>query len=83
MMKQCPQCGSSEIIPDMFLAGEVYPALRSAVVVLANPKNHGDSVSVGFRVDVCGACGHAELYTVGNKELLEAHKKGWISIINK
>ena len=83
MMTQCPQCGSLEIIPDLFLAGATYPALRPAVVVMADPKKQSDSVSVGFRVAVCGSCGHAELYTVGNKELLEAHKKGWKSVINK
>lgn len=38
----------------------------------------GELVSIRFRVDVCGSCGHAELYTKFAAKLLEAHKKGYV-----
>jgi len=33
----------------------------------------------GVRVAVCGACGHLEMFTNWNKELLEAYKKGLVT----
>ncbi len=81
MMKQCPECGSTEIIPD--LAVYTYRAIaqtnQANYVVLQDPAKHGKPVSANFRAAVCGTCGHVEWYTNGYKELLDAHKKGYVT----
>lgn len=79
MMSECPECGSNEIIPDLLIFGDILPHLRPAMVILEDPANKEEPVSVGFRAAVCGACGHTEIYTRIYKDLLEAHKKGFVS----
>ena len=87
MMTKCPQCGSSEIIPDLIVFGygsnagqmpisvtliEPEPAKRPFVWM---PK----SETSGLRAAICGECGHADIYTNYYKELLAAHKKGFVT----
>jgi len=80
MMTQCPQCGSNEIIPDLVLFGNEIPSCQ-AFVSLVDPHPHHaqEGFAAGVRVAVCGGCGHIEIYTNWNKELLEAYKKGLVT----
>ncbi len=87
MMKQCPECGSTEIIPDLlvFSDGDAvgqHPPYVS--VIEPEPEKRPfiwvpKSISVGFRADVCGGCGYTRFYTRQYAALLDAHKKGYKS----
>ena len=77
MMTKCPQCGSAEIVPDLIVFGEVTSIWRSIFVSLVHPAKKGEPVNIGFRVAVCGTCGHAEMYTRAYQDLLDAYKKGY------
>jgi hypothetical protein len=87
MMKKCPDCGSTEIIPDLLvfsdeaLTGQLPPYVRMLEPEPA--KRHfvwiPKSVATGFRAAVCGDCGHTQLYTQHHAELLAAHKQGYVS----
>src|SRR5690348_14279440 len=85
MMTKCPECGSSEIVPDLIVYAdssgtgqnppyvklmEPEPAKRPFVWM---PKD----VRTGFYAAICGACGHTEFYTKRHAQILEAHKKGY------
>lgn len=83
MMKQCPKCGSSEIISDLRIQdGETNPILvdivepeppkRPFIWMAQNARSH-------FRADICGACGYTELYAENYKALNEGYKKGFKS----
>lgn len=80
MMSECPKCGSAEIVQDLLLftgyGGEMVPI---AYASMADPNRKEDPVEVGFRVDVCGACGYTEMHTNWPADLLAAAKKGMIS----
>ena len=90
MLKTCPECGSSEIIPDLLLfatapgrgkqpvfAMMVEPTpVKPPVIWIAR------DVMVGFRAAVCGECGYTQLYTNHAADLLKAHKVGWKSDTN-
>lgn len=81
MMTKCPQCGSSEIVPDLIVfTEETVSGHRPAYVKLVEPgKRSPKEVKAGFRAAICGSCGHTQLYTKYPKEILEAHKKGYVS----
>lgn len=78
-MTQCPQCGSTEIVPDLIVYGGSTTDVRPAAVILVDLKKKQESLGCGFRAAVCGACGHAELFIRKHDELLQAHKKGFVS----
>ncbi len=79
MMTKCPQCGSMEIIPDLILLSSAGGMVGSARVVMVDPSGKGDDVVVGFRADVCGSCGYTEVRTKFAQDLLNAHKKGYVT----
>jgi predicted nucleic-acid-binding Zn-ribbon protein len=87
MMKQCPECGSTEIIPDLLVfADEAASGQHPPYVSLKEPKPAKvpfiwipKTVSVGFRAAVCGACGYTHFYTKQHAALLDAYKKGYTS----
>ncbi len=87
MMKQCPNCGSTEIIPDLIVFAHggnigsqpIYICLEEPEPAKRSFGWSPQTESVGFRAAVCGECGHAELYTNYAKDLLAAHKKGYVS----
>ncbi len=80
MMTKCPMCGSAEIVTELpVFAGNSGSAIGGPYVVVDPPKGqNGDPVVIRFRVDVCGSCGYAEMYTRFAAQLLEAHKKGYV-----
>ena len=87
MMKNCPDCGSTDIIPDLLVfADEALIGQHPPYVKLVEPKPEKTpfiwtpkSVATGFRAAICGSCGYTQIYTKLHAELLEAHKKGYTS----
>lgn len=87
MMKQCPECSSTEIIPDLLVfADRSTSGQNPPYVSLTEPEPEKrpfiwmpKSVSVGFRAAVCGGCGYTHLYTTQHAALLDAYKKGYKS----
>ena len=81
MMTKCPECGSTEIIPDLhvFTKQASVATNENNYVVLEDPTHRGKPVNIGFRAAICGNCGHVEFFTRYAAELLDAHKKGYIS----
>ena len=79
MMNKCPECGSTEIIPDLILFTEVNALRGNLYVSLVDPAKKGKAAYAGFRVAVCGTCGHADLYTRYPEDILDAHKKGYVT----
>jgi predicted nucleic-acid-binding Zn-ribbon protein len=86
MMTKCPACGSTEIVQDLRLFTSM--ARGSSVgfipdklyTILVPPKGQtGDPVTIWLHADICGRCGHAEIYTAQANDALDAHKKGYIS----
>ncbi len=87
MMTTCPECGSTEIIPDLIVFADESPSGQQPVYVQLRepePPKHGfiwlpHTVATGFRAAICGNCGYTRFYTRYQKELLEAYKKGYRS----
>src|SRR5258706_3324625 len=87
MMKKCPECGSTEIVPDLIVfADESAIGQRPLYVSMIEPDPEKRPfiwspkiVSTAFRAAICGACGHTQFYTKYHAEMLEAHKKGYTS----
>ncbi len=81
MMTQCPACGSTEIIPDLVVFTKAAAIATNEInyVVLEDPARRGKPVRSGLRAAICGGCGHVEFYTRYAAELLDAHKKGYVS----
>jgi predicted nucleic-acid-binding Zn-ribbon protein len=87
MLKKCPECGSTEIISDLIVFAQGGNAgARPIYVTLIEPEPakrpfvwSPKTETTGFRTSVCGECGHTELYTHNFKELLAAHKQGYVS----
>ena len=81
MMTKCPECGSTEIIPDLSVFTKQAGVSTNEVnyVVLEDPTHRGKPVNVGFRASVCGKCGYVEFFTRYAADLLDAHKKGYLS----
>ena len=85
MMKQCPKCGSAEIIPDLIVfAPGTKMGDQPIFVALVEPEPPNrpfvwkpQTITTGFRAAVCGECGHSELYTKQYAEMTSAHKKGF------
>jgi hypothetical protein len=77
MMEKCPACGSTEVIPDLIAFTGDRNVNHLFVNLVPQKGQRGDDVSIGFRIDVCGICGHAELHTKYPNDLLEAYKKGY------
>jgi predicted nucleic-acid-binding Zn-ribbon protein len=87
MMTTCPECGSSDIIPDLLVfADEACTGQHPPYVQLNEPRPAKapflwtpKSVNTGFRAAICGSCGYTRFYTKYHAELLEAHKIGYTS----
>ncbi len=79
MMTKCLVCGSTEIIPDLWVFTQVGSDRDTPFVSLDPPKGKGKPVELGLRAAICGKCGHAEFYTRYPADLLEAYKKGYVS----
>ena len=87
MMKQCPECGSTEIVSDLILfSDEALLGQQPPYVKLNEPEPEKrpfiwmpKHVATGFRAAICGECGYTRFYTKYHAEILEAHKKGYTS----
>jgi predicted nucleic-acid-binding Zn-ribbon protein len=87
MLKACPECGSTDIVPDLLVfADEALAGQHAPYVRLIEPEPgkrpfiwKPQSVATGFRAAICGACGYTRFYTKNYAEILEAHKKGYTS----
>jgi predicted nucleic-acid-binding Zn-ribbon protein len=87
MMKDCPECGSNEIVSDLLVfSGDATTSERPPYVKLVEPEPQRrpfiwlpKSVASGFRAAICGACGYTRFYTKHHAEILEAHRKGYTS----
>ncbi len=86
-MKQCPECGSTEIVPDLILfADEALVGQHPPYVKLKEPEPEKHPfiwlpkyVAAGFRAAICGSCGYTRFYTKYHAEILDAYKKGYAS----
>jgi len=81
MMTKCPECGSTEIIPDLMVFTKAASIATNEVnyVVLEDPARKEKPIRSGLRAAICGSCGHVEFYTRYAAELLGAHKKGFVT----
>jgi hypothetical protein len=87
-MKTCPECGSTDIIPDLLVfSGEAQVGQHPPYVCLVEPMPEKrpfiwtpKTVATGFRAEICGACGFTRFYTKYHTEISEAHKKGYTSM---
>ena len=87
MTNTCPECGSTDLIPDLLVfADEALSGGHPPYVQLMEPKPEKlpfiwspKSVATGFRATICGSCGFTRFYTKHYAEMLEAHKKGYAS----
>ena len=87
MMTKCPECGSSDIIPDLPVNTDAAnPNHKPAYVKLIEPRPAErpsmwipQEVKTEFHAAICGACGLTRFYSKRHAELLDAHKKGYIS----
>jgi predicted nucleic-acid-binding Zn-ribbon protein len=87
MMKTCPECGSTEIIPDLLVfADEALTGQHPPYVKLIEPDPAkrpfiwiAKTVEGGFRAAVCGECGYTRFYTIKHADLLKAYKQGYTS----
>ncbi len=74
----CPKCGANEMLNDLaFQAGSPSPHVE---IIQPRPEKPPfmwipDLILSQFTVDVCGACGYAELHAIKYKELNEGRKK--------
>jgi predicted nucleic-acid-binding Zn-ribbon protein len=86
MMTKCPDCGSSEIVPDLIVyTDEATSGQIPAYVKLVEPEPAKrpfiwmpQAVKTGFRAAICGACGHTQFYTKYHTEILDTYKKGYV-----
>jgi len=80
-MTKCPECGSTEIIPDLNVFTKRAAIATNEInhVVLVDPSRRGQSVVIGFRAAICGSCGHVEFYTRYAADILDAHRKGYVT----
>lgn len=86
MLTNCPECGSSEIVPDLLVCTDETvsggnPAYIKLVELEPAKKPFmwiADEVKVNFNAAICGACGYTRFYTKGFAEVLEAHKNGML-----
>lgn len=86
-MTKCPECGSSDIIPDLLVNTDAAnPFHKPAYVKLLEPPPADRpagwiplEVKTNFHAAICGTCGFTRLYTQHHAEILAAHKKGYIS----
>lgn len=85
MITKCPECGSSDIVPDLMVyTDETTAGGKPAYVKLVEPEPPkrpflwmAAEVKTRFLAAVCGACGHTQFYAEYPAEILEAHKKGY------
>ena len=84
-MKTCPECGSTDIIPDLLVfSDEALVGAHPPYVELIEPEPakrpfiwSPKTVATGFRAAICGTCGYTRFYTKHAAEMLEAYKKGY------
>lgn len=87
MTTKCPECGSSEIIPDLVVfCDEENTGIKLLNVDLNEPEPPNrpfiwipKSLKTGFTASICGSCGYTRFYTKAHAQLLDAHKKGYKS----
>ncbi len=84
-MRQCPECGSTEILSDLIVfADEMLAGQLPAYVQVAEPKPAKapfiwipKTVTSGLRASVCGACGYTRFHASNHAEMLRASKQGY------
>lgn len=85
-MSKCPDCGSSDIIPELdVLTTETSSGNRPAFVKLIEPELTkrpfmwmAQEVKSYFKATICGNCGYTQFHTTFPDELWQAHQKGFI-----
>ncbi len=77
----CPKCGANEMLTELVLQSGGGSALHVEIIEPRPEKPPfmwiPDLILSSFTVDICGACGYAELHAVKYKELNEGRKKGY------
>jgi predicted nucleic-acid-binding Zn-ribbon protein len=75
---QCPKCGSSDVIPNVYVEDRGRFGVENLkVVVDEHPQAwlFKGEVRSSLKAWVCGACGYTELYAQDAPALLAAHRK--------
>jgi hypothetical protein len=81
MADKCPRCGSNKIIPKVSLMdhyGDLGLSTRQAAVDVPGKPNaiiFRDTASGELFMDICGACGHADLFVSDAGRLWEKYEK--------
>ena len=86
-MSKCPECGSSDIVPDLnVLTEETTSGHRPLYIKLVEPEPAklpfiwvAQEVKSEFSAAVCGQCGFTQFHSKNYAEVLDAHKKGYSS----
>ena len=86
-MNPCPECGSSNIVPGLNLLTDETVNSGMPVYVKtvepAPPKKPflwiAAEARSKFQAVVCGDCGYTRLYAKSPGELLDGHRKGFVS----
>jgi hypothetical protein len=81
------ECGLTEIVPDLIVAADEAAVGQNPPYVLLlepEPKNRPfiwmpKGAKTGFRAAIGSECGYTQFYTKHQAEILEAHKKGYVS----
>jgi len=87
MLTKCPECGSSDIIPDLHVNTDAAnPNHKPAYVKLIEPPPVDGpagfiplEVKSEFHAAICGSCGYTRFYSKTHTEMWEAHNKGYTS----
>ena len=87
MMTKCPECGSSDIIPDLLVNTDAAnPNHKPVYVKLLEPSPANSpnmwipqEIKTEFHAAICGACGFTRFYSKNHAKMLDAHKKGYTS----
>ena len=81
MIDKCTRCGSTKIIPEVPVMDHIgdfgVRARQAAVNVAGKPSAlvFTDSASGELFLDICGACGHADLFVSDAETLWEKYEK--------
>jgi predicted nucleic-acid-binding Zn-ribbon protein len=85
MNTPCPECGSVNVISDLYVFSGEAPINDAGVYVsMVEPEPAGrpfiwapKSTVTGFFAVVCGDCGYTRFYTKRHAELLKAARQGY------
>jgi hypothetical protein len=82
MEKTCRQCGSARIIPQLPVLDSKANKVQVEIVGKPNAWVFQEAVYGTINAQICGECGHTELWTSHFRELYEKHEKSINSPLN-